>query len=127
MYHEKSSPPQLWTAGVIASVALIGHRPTLGPLSGLFLAAGLFAGLEVFFLGLIALAAPALLGEFGTGPVATANLLAAGAMAVAILRPRGEEHEMLGRPFTLALQFGGLMVLGLLVYLLSEAYLASVA
>lgn len=73
--------------GLMASFGLAGNRARLGRLSGLVLAALLFAGLEVFFVTFIHLMAPGLLATFGAGRVASANVLAAVTMAATLLRP----------------------------------------
>lgn len=74
-------------AGLMGAFALLGNRRRVGNLTGLALAGGIFAGLEIFFLAFAGLLAPQLISEFGFGMIATANLLAAGAMSASLLRP----------------------------------------
>lgn len=76
------------SAGLMASFALLGNRKRLGRLSVAVLAAALFAGFELFFLGFTGLMAPGLAHDLGTGRIAVANLLAALAMSAALMRPR---------------------------------------
>jgi hypothetical protein len=101
-------------AGVCAGFALIRRSRPLGPLSGLGLAAALFAGMEILFLATLLLAAPQLIGQFGIGKIATANALAAGAMAAALLR----------RHYPVGPKFGARVTVGVLaVFVLSVAFL----
>lgn len=72
--------------GLMASFTLPAARRRLGGTSGLLLAAALFASLEIFFLTFAGLFAPGLVDAFGTGRVATGNLLAAIAMAAWLVR-----------------------------------------
>jgi hypothetical protein len=110
------------TAGVVASFALIGRSKELGPLFGLGLAAALFAGLEAFFLTLVALAAPELITDFGAGRIATANMLAAGAMSVALLRPHRDALPLLRRRVVVGVMLALMFSTLFLVYWCSSAY-----
>lgn len=75
-------------AGLMTSFVLLQRLSAdrePGPGLGLGLSVGLFLGLELFFLAFLALNAPSLIGAFGAGRIAVANLLAAGAMVAALL------------------------------------------
>ncbi len=110
--------------GIGAAFALMFYRRPLGPLSGLGLAVALFAGMEVLFVATLALAAPQLIATFGAGRIATANLLAAGVMAAALLRG----HHPVGPRFSKRVAAGvvTLFVCGVafLVVYCSSAYVA---
>ena len=104
------------TAGICAGFALIGWSRPLGPLSGLGLAAALFAGMEILLLATLLLASPLLIGEFGIGGIAAANALAAGAMAAALLR----RHHPVGP------KFGERVAVGVVAtFVLSAAFLVN--
>ena len=68
------------------------------------------------------LAAPQLVAVFGVGRIATANLLASGAMSVALLRPRRERVPMLGKRVVLGVLLGLMLSASFLVYWCSSAY-----
>lgn len=74
------------TAGLAASYFAAERRLRLGPRTGLALAGILFLALQAIFLTFLGLEAPDLAEAFGAGRITTANLLAAGAMAAAVLR-----------------------------------------
>lgn len=84
-------------AGLATSFALLGHRARLGPLSGVVVAVLMFAGFEAFFLVFFSTfadsVASSLFAQLGTGRIAVANLLAAGAMAATSLRPPLERRR----------------------------------
>jgi len=84
-------------AGLATSFALLGNRARLGPLSGVVAAVLLFAGFEAFFLVFFSTfadsVASSLFAQLGTGRIAVANLLAAGAMAATSLRPPLERRR----------------------------------
>lgn len=85
-------------AGLMASFVLlqrVSSDTDPGPGLGLGLTVGLFLGLELFFLAFLALNAPSLIGAFGAGRIAVANLLAAGSMVAALL---GLARERLAVP-----------------------------
>ena len=91
---------------------------------GVLIVRSLFAGLQIFFLLLVSLAATELVAEFGVGRIATANLLAAGAMSVALLRPHHEAGPLFPKRVVggvlLAVMFTALF----LVFWYSSAYVA---
>ena len=71
------------------------------------------------------MAAPQLVAEFGVGRIATANMLASGAMSVALLRPRRERVPMLGKRVVVAVLLGLMFAASFLVYWCSSAYVES--
>lgn len=111
-------------AGVCAGFALIRWSRPLGPLSGLGLAAVLFAGMEILFLATLLLAAPQLIGEFGLGRIATANALAGGVMAAALLRRHYPVGPKFGERVTVGVVAAFIFSVAFLVHYCASAYVA---
>ncbi len=72
--------------GLTAAFALMGSTRRRGAATAAGLAVAFFAFFELFFLGFAFLMQPGLVGDLGAGRVALANLLAAVAMALYLLR-----------------------------------------
>jgi hypothetical protein len=72
-------------AALIASHLLSSRKPPITAKTSVLYVAGLFALLEVIFLGFAELTAPVLIGMVGAGRIATANLLAAIAITADLL------------------------------------------
>lgn len=111
-------------AGVCAGFALIRGSEPLGPLSGLGLAAALFAGMEIFFVATLLLAAPQLIAEFGIGRIATANALAAGAMAAALLRRHYPVGPKFGKRVAVGVVAAFIFATAFLVHFCASGYIA---